>query len=347
MALGSDYVGVQLLAPDEGSELGSRGATALREQRLEDTAVCFVAEPKGVLRAFEGVKRVLRVLVRALYLFPALLVIKLGLWVAALQGQRQLGTLGDYLTVAFVVLVVVLFATLSLLVLLHVWVGPRSTRARLQVPRFELPGPKALARSRALALKPEPRALNGPGGEPLELERIELGTKIRVAGELVAIDGGASAGPLLRESWLAEEGRAARLVRARSFAVVAAGQPTVVVQIDAAPWMLLEGDGAVVVGAAAVAERDALDAFVRRSGVSLRDLIAGPSRQLLAGQQVEVVGVVAERLPSVEGAMVAGQPLRLGAASGKTPYRGGGGGPALLLISSAAQPVLVCQRPYD
>jgi len=347
MAPGSDYVGVQLLEPDQGSELGSRGDAALREQRLEDTAVCFVAEPIGVLRAFEGVKRVLRVLVRALYLFPALLVVKLALWVAALQGQRQLGTLGDYLTVAFVLLVVVFFATLSLLVLLHVWVGPRSARGRHRVPRFELPTAEARGRSRALAVAPEPRILKDPGGEPLDLERFVLGAKIRVRGELLAIDGSASGGPLLRESWLAEEGRAARLVRARSFAVVATGQPTVGVQIDAAPWLLLEGAGEVEAGAVAVAEHDALDAFVRPSGSSLRELLAAPTRELSAGQQVEVIGVVAERLPSVEGAVVAGQPLRLGAGFGKAPYRGGGGGPALLLISSAAQPVLVCHRPGD
>ena len=340
MATGDDYVGVQLLTSRDGIELGSAAGRPPREQQLTDTSPCFVAEPSPVLRRYERTRSAVRLLVRGIYLFPALLLVKLAFWLAAHAGVAILGTIGDYLTVAFVSLVVVFFFFLGLLVLQHLWVGPRSQRARHQIPRFALPEPSGLESSRLLVYKPTALELSGvadPSAGP--------GSKIRVRGELVAIDGGARGTPLLREAWLETAQGAARLIQARPFAVVAEGQLPVVVQIEAAPWLLL--------GAAAEAQspirvdddrRGAFDARLAQHDASLRELCAGQARELCAGQLVELVGVVAERWPRVEEATIGGRPVRLGAGAGQAPYRGSGGGPAVLLQSSAYEPVLVVDR---
>lgn len=162
----------------------------------------------GAALAHAAVGRAVRILARALYVFPALIVAKLILW---LVGSWY----GDLITVAFVLLVVAFFAALALWLMLHAIVGPRSTRTRGAALAFAPPSARDAERI-AGALPPA--------------------TTARFVG---TVDAGLTPGePVVVEEWSERDGRLLRLVEGRSFVLRASDRAPAAVELAGAPILL-------------------------------------------------------------------------------------------------------------
>src|SRR4030095_1844807 len=128
-----EYASVQRFeASEEGREHFVRPGALLAERgvALPTTHVRFV--PSGGARAYAAVRRIVRIGVRALYFSPVVLLPKIILFAAG-------SWYSDLITLAFVLLVVTLFGMVSVLVLLHLVVGPRSVREKKSRLAFEPP----------------------------------------------------------------------------------------------------------------------------------------------------------------------------------------------------------------
>ena len=162
----------------------------------------------GALRTYQAATGVLRLLVRLLYLFSALVVVKLVLFALGIPA-------GDWITVAFVVLVCALFASLVAVAFLFMLVGPRSERQKHGA--LELHAPGQAARKRLLA--------EG---------------KTRVAGR---VDAGLEAGAtVLVEQWVQGDAGLERRVSGSSFVVRPDEGPPVVVELQGCPLLFLGAD---------------------------------------------------------------------------------------------------------
>ena len=162
--------------------------TAPLERSIALPATHVRATTRGAALLFHAfVTRLLRVSALALYLFPLLVIAKIVLFFSE-------SVWSDYITVGFVLLVVVFFAFFALTVLSYAIVGPRSKRAT------------------ALAFEP-------PSANDVErvVARFVPNATARVTGRVHA--GLASGEPVLVEEW--ERGASlARFVEARSFAIL-------------------------------------------------------------------------------------------------------------------------------
>jgi len=162
----------------------------------------------GALVVYRVVVAVLRVLVRALYLFPLLLVAKISLWATG-------SWYGDLLTVGFVCLVVAFFTVFALTMLMHVIVGPRSKRGNRTSFVFAPPRPRDVSRI-ASRLAPD--------------------APTRIIGVL---DAGLEPGaPVLVEEWSERDGGVERSFEGQSFVVLAEGGSPTVVELAAAPVLI-------------------------------------------------------------------------------------------------------------
>lgn len=191
--------------------------TAPLERGIDLPASHVRATTRGAALLFHAfVTRLLRTSARALYLFPVLVVVKVVLFF-------EKSPWSDYLTVGFVLLVVVFFAFFALTVLSYAIVGPRSKRAT------------------ALAFEP-------PSASDVELvaSAVVPNATTRVTGRVHA--GLASGEPVLTEEWSCGD-HLARFVEARSFAILpddGASMPCAV-EITGAPVLVGEysdADGA-------------------------------------------------------------------------------------------------------
>lgn len=174
-----------------------------------------VERAAGAGLLLEGVKKLMRVFSRAIYVFPALALVKL-VW----RGEGS-----DAITLVFVGIVVVFFALLATFLLLFPLVGPRSAR---RVQRRFVPATTLPEATRRLALS-EPVA-----GLPTALDgAVEGSPPLRLRGTLERLDRrGATRGrDLLRDTWTP---LAARTFECASFAVLVGDVP-VVVQLEVAP----------------------------------------------------------------------------------------------------------------
>ena len=97
------------------TQLRRLGARVAMSERHDEAALSAVVLPRAWL--YEGLKSLTHLMVVGLYLFPLLLLPKILLFAFGVG-------LGDWITVAYVVLVLAFFALLALLVLLFPWVGP-------------------------------------------------------------------------------------------------------------------------------------------------------------------------------------------------------------------------------
>ncbi|HEY8080104.1 MAG TPA: hypothetical protein VIF62_38500 [Labilithrix sp.] len=153
------------------------------------------------VRTYDTLRELLRLLARAVYLFPALIVVKLALWIAGVWW-------GDLITFVFVLLVVTTFAVFALTVLFYAIVGPPD--ARQTTLAFAAPREDAFERA----------ARRAPS---------------RMAGR---VDAGLEPGaPVLVEQWTLGE-RLVRYVEGRSFAIVPESGPPCVVEITGSPVIL-------------------------------------------------------------------------------------------------------------
>ncbi len=180
--------------------------------------------------------RGLRVLVRALYLFPLLVVVKIVLYAMHVAW-------GDYITVGFVGLVVALFGMFVVVMLLMAIAGPRPKSTTTTLVFFP---PKPADAERIIAeVVPSP-ALRMTG-------RVDAG-----------LDEGAV---VLEEHWGDNGGTIVRFFEGSSFVVFPDGASPVVVELEACPVVLARYDAGkdhlAVPGIGAVAP---LGHFVLRQG---------------------------------------------------------------------------------
>ncbi len=166
-------------------------------------------------RAYEAVTKVLRVLVRALYLFPILILTKIALFLMGVSA-------GDYITLAFVVLVVALFALFATVMLFMAVLGPSSERDKKKTLVFAAPAKKDASWIISASV---PKA------------------DVRVIGR---VDAGIEDGAIvLEERWGDNAGTLVRFIEATSFVVHPdPGEPAtpIVVELDACPVLLADDD---------------------------------------------------------------------------------------------------------
>src|SRR5437764_839430 len=105
-----DYAAAQFATPRGCEERYVLGDAPPAERLAELPASHVRRATSGAVRAYEVLRGLLRLFARAVYVFPALVVVKLALWLAGVWW-------GDLLTLAFVLLVVATFAVLALTVL--------------------------------------------------------------------------------------------------------------------------------------------------------------------------------------------------------------------------------------
>jgi hypothetical protein len=198
-----DYVSAQFATENGCSERYVLGEGAPVERAIDLPATHVRRVAKGAARVYELSRVLLRVAARALYVFPALLVVKAALWLAGVWW-------GDLITVAFVLMVVAFFAIFALTVLLYGIVGPRALRDPTERLLFAAPPADTFARAAELA-------------------------STRVVGRLDAgLDPGA---PVIVEQWSRGE-RLVRYVEGCSFAIVPDEGAPCVVELSAAPLLV-------------------------------------------------------------------------------------------------------------
>lgn len=178
--------------------------------RFEQIDGIYVVErATGAGLVLDGVKRLLRIASRALYVFPVLALVKL-----AWRGPGS-----DVITIAFVVVVLVFFALLALFLLVFPFAGPRSERRPDR--RFAPPRTCDVALGRLGITAPAqglPVALGGAvdGAPPL-----------RLRGKLARLDprGLVSGTPVLADAWT---GTSRRVLEGVPFAVLVGNVPAIV-----------------------------------------------------------------------------------------------------------------------
>lgn len=199
---------------------------------------------KGAMRVFVMTTGLLRLLVRLLYLFPALVALKLVLFMMHVH-------MGDLIIVAFVELVVVIFALLAIVVLLMLVVGPRKERGKHSSLVYWPPSP---SQARRLLSRGATRVTG----------RVEAG-----------LEAGAE---VLSEEWSSGADGFERKVSGSSFLVVPDEGTTVAVELLGCPLLLdlkalSQGDRVEIVAAEArqVIHLDdpRLDEIVRNAGPGL------------------------------------------------------------------------------
>jgi hypothetical protein len=295
----------------------------------------------GFGRFYELLKAATRPVVKALYIFPVLLVAKLVLW---LMGHPA----GDVITVMFVGLVVLCFSLLALLVLLYPLVGPRSGRRK----ELELRPPGAGALPEVLR---RAQLADLPLHGPAELARICDGQApadgpLRVRGRLQPCVA-EHEGPLLRDHWLERQGTVARLLLAHPLALVAEGQPPLLVTFEDAPTVLgPQRDAGGAGGDPDPGFERALRGWLQeRAGGRLEPgaLLLAPACVLAPGDELELVAAGSEVVQDVSQLALGGHPVRLpGERQGQDqgPYRRDAAGRGLLVTCRPNAPLVLCKR---
>ena len=295
-----EYASVQRFEwPQAGREhyLRHGGVLAERDVPFPETHVRFV--PSGGARLYEAVRALVRLLVRALYLSPLLLVPKVALF--AMDSWYS-----DVITLAFVLLVVTLFAMVSLLVLLHLVVGPRSVRRQKSRIAFAPPGDDLML--------PEPTRWAG---------RVDAGAGA-LPGEMV-----------LFERWDEEPGKLTRTLWMKRFAVVSDDQPPVIVDIEAAPTLF--GPYRPDPGEA---PSPAIAKALRALGLGSFEQQGAPSCTLRHGDTIELAARDTVAVLDVDEVPLGNRKLRLATNEGG-PYRGGEAVPGTLAKSTLADPIVL------
>lgn len=285
-------------AYDEHALLDGRGEPARRTMRPEWLQAGTSA--MGSVRA--GVGRVLHWLARALYVSPILVIVK-----AALRGTGD----SDLVTVGFVCLVLLFFTVLDFYLLVSfVWWLARRRAERLR-----------------LVLPDRGDAETGRGGV-VPTASAAPGDRIVARGRIVAM--GTKGEDVLRDVWIVGGIQPTRAVEVADFAVVAAGEPTVVVRCETAPAVIAPTEGMRAsrwLDDASPATRDLAD----RAGAAFEG--TATVMTLRDGDPVEVIGRVQKTIANP----VVG-------ADADSPYRRAGAEMALLVVALPGAPHLKIVR---
>jgi hypothetical protein len=201
---GADWASIQILTASGADERWMRPGRKPEQRACTVPETHVRARHAGAAAALEATKSVTRFFVRALYLFPLLILVKATLHLLEVPA-------GELITLVFVLTVVLVFALLSLAALLHVYAGPRSERAA--------------RRRMTLAL---------PDRAPPQLGPAEVHVRGRIDAGGDAVPGE----PVLAERWHESGGRVVRVLEGRSFAVVPDEGEPVVLDLQACPRLV-------------------------------------------------------------------------------------------------------------
>ena len=297
----------------------------------------------GGARLFSGLKKILRLVVLALYFSPVLIVAKIVLFALGVPA-------GDWITVAFVGLVVLLFLLLGLLFIGHVFVGPRSKRH--EHLRLALSGLRPRHALNVLGL----RRLKISSKEALR-QSISSGRfrhPMRVVGRVLALGSDQARDPaVLRDVWYQHADGVARLTASRAFLLEWDGPPVVVDPGCGPLFVETYRPGAVGPGLAPTL-REQVDTWLgARGGKSCLDrlLADGRGAVLVPGDRVEIIAPHgAEEVGSLSKMMMAGtlgsftatEGATEGAAKGRGPSRTN---PGLLLTDTLDKPLIIRRLP--
>lgn len=310
------------VAAVQGAQLRETALVGEAPERRVVERPYVVAPGAGVAVARRVLRRVLKLLVRVLYLSPVLVVVHV-----AVGAGSPVAAAG--VTVAFIGLSAALFALLGpYLVLAAVEFRRRRVgTAKLRLP-FTDDGRDALGLMRASRAREAPA--DGGGFPP-------TGTLLRARGELVALGPAGPAGePLLVDLWLAEAETPGRVTEVADFAVVAPGKLPVVVRCATAPTVIAPPEERAHSMVVAELDPEVRGVFEVDGPISLRgEDFRAPCLRLYPGDEVEVVGAVADVVMNAESLE-----LRRGAAAAG-PYREGSARPAVIVVSDVARPVAV------
>jgi len=272
-------------------------------------------------------RRALRVLVRAAYLAPLLLVPKCVLcsWPEPGEGPAR-ASHGDWITVGFVALVLLFFLSVSIYLVLFLAAGPPSRRRRgwglRPAPTDDRAREPALGAAALQALADSADA-EGDGGP------------LRVRGQTRAFHAQADR-PLLCDLWGELAGKVLRVTSGRPFLLENLGQPPVVV--PAGVPLLLAPYQRVALGA------DEESLTLRRLQEAMKLPPAEACMRLTLGEQtwLELEAPRHRRVPSLADLVLEGQGYtpEPGAAR-DSPYRPGAPQPALLVMASETEPILL------
>jgi hypothetical protein len=192
----------------QSSERYTVGGDTERERSIERPRAYVLPAAVGLVRVYGHVTLALRLLVRALYLFPIVVLVKILLHVVHPTPEE------DYITVAFVVLVVALFGVLALVVFFFALLGPRSSREK---------------QTRLVFRPPTAREADRVGILP-------QGGAVQVVGRVSAgLDTGAT---ILEDSWGDDAGTIVRSFEGRSFVVAPDDGTPVVVELQGCPVLV-------------------------------------------------------------------------------------------------------------
>lgn len=307
---------------------------------------------KGSARVFTVVASLTRAVAILFWLFPLLLIPKIVLW---LLDSR----IGDWITVAFVALAVLLFSLVSVVVLLHAVVGPRSRR-QLQLALDEAPPSidDALAWLQRDPVVATTAALLRKRLTSDGLASDDRHAPLRLRGRLGGATAAAREGKVLLRDSFRSTLPLARLTRARGFLFWPAGEggdeddsrPPLLVELFEPPTLLARYDKAPEhdepeLGERFVADYDAWSKSLDRQGRRLEHLFNGPTCLLRDGQDVELIAFDVEPVEDLAEARLAGRPLELDQdRKNAGPYRGAARQRSLRLSSTAQSPLIFRPR---
>lgn len=332
-----DHLSLTLVKHDGCGDAMSDGQRPPEHRDCAWPLTHVVIRPSALVGFFGGFKSVIRGLVKGLYLFPLLLAVKFFFWIVG-------NPIGDYISIAFVALVVITFFLISILVLLYPFVGPPSARQRKVNLDLVLPergaAKDALARAQVNRVKPRQA-----------LELTESGTRqagsgpVRLRGRVSVGVGDEPGEPVLQESWAENEGVVASLCAARTFALVVEGQPPIVVDLQAAPWMVGEYGAASPWPEIEAPVATRLEAWLKSRSKGTFDLATVASSAacvIRVGDEVEVIAWDWERAPNQDDLTVRGRGFSLAQSVGpNAPYRSGHARPALIVRSTPSAPAIL------
>lgn len=249
----------------------------------------------------------LRLLAGALYLSPLLVL------VAALTPAPR----DAYLAVAFTLVVVAFFFVLVLFVLASVLhhVATRNLDVRLDPPA-------------------EADLVLPAGGR---------GERVASSGVVTALDGAPRGAPVLVDLWCTSATPPWRATAGADFAVVAFGQPTLVVRHDSAPLLVAEDERDRFTEALARLPDMLRERLRREARAALDGPLGGEARVLRVGDRVEVIAASAEDIPNLARFELGSRVVSFDpqGAARQAPYRGGPGQPGRLLRSSTTRAVRI------
>jgi hypothetical protein len=273
-------------------------------------------------------KRLVRLLGWLICLFPILLIPKLAL----LFVRDKVGTVlvGDLITIAWVGLLLLFFATISVYLLLFAFVGPRSRRGK----GWSVAPPGDIAFERAMAEVVGDGAARRDPSRPSASELHQLVDSLlkgdKPAPHPLLLSGqvrrfGGSSAELLEDTWYDFPSGVLRELRGLPFILAGDEQPPIVV----AP------------GAVTVLASYAHEGPPPRTSPPWEERPRSTHRFVLAeGRRVEIVGGGIQAVATLDGLVLNGVAYR-DDTQGEAPYRGGALRPALLVSSTPELPLLI------